>query len=109
MLIIRAKKDPRHWVFPKGHIEKGERPAEAALRELREEAGVDGEIGRVLGTSTFKSGHEHVRVAYFLVRFTRTVPPAESRELQWQSVSEARRLLTFEDARQLLDEVARDV
>ncbi|MCA9769062.1 MAG: NUDIX domain-containing protein, partial [Gemmatimonadetes bacterium] len=26
----------RHWGFPKGHLEDGETPAEAALRETRE-------------------------------------------------------------------------
>ena len=28
------------WTFPKGHIEKGEKSAEAALREVREELGL---------------------------------------------------------------------
>lgn len=29
------------WLFPGGHVEPGESPAEAALREVREETGVD--------------------------------------------------------------------
>jgi 8-oxo-dGTP pyrophosphatase MutT (NUDIX family) len=31
----------RHWDYPKGHIEKGEVDSVAALRELREETGID--------------------------------------------------------------------
>lgn len=35
-------KDPyKNWGFPKGHLEDQETPAEAALRETREEAGLD--------------------------------------------------------------------
>jgi bis(5'-nucleosidyl)-tetraphosphatase len=29
-----------HWDFPKGHLEKGETPLEAAQRELKEETGI---------------------------------------------------------------------
>ena len=31
----------RHWDYPKGHLEAGEDEAAAALRELREETGID--------------------------------------------------------------------
>lgn len=29
-----------HWGFPKGHLEKGESPRQAAVRELKEETGI---------------------------------------------------------------------
>lgn len=109
VLVVRARKNPQHWIFPKGHIEKGESAEDAALRELREEGGVDGAISRLLGVSTFESVNEQVTVSYFLVRFARTVPSEELRELRWTSFDEARRLLTFEDARQLLDEARQNV
>jgi 8-oxo-dGTP pyrophosphatase MutT (NUDIX family) len=89
-------------VFPKGHLEAGESNEEAALRELREEAGVDGTIVRAIGSLEFESGRERVRVEYFLVRYTREVPPAESRERRWCSYDEALELLVFPDARRLL-------
>jgi 8-oxo-dGTP pyrophosphatase MutT (NUDIX family) len=107
-LVVRAKKNPGHWIFPKGHIEPGESAEDAALRELREEGGVDGSISRLLGVSTFESGREQVTVSYYLVRFARHVPSAEQRELRWASFAEARRLLTFDDARQLLEAAAED-
>jgi 8-oxo-dGTP pyrophosphatase MutT (NUDIX family) len=38
LLLLRAY---RNWDFPKGQVEAGELPLEAALRETREETGID--------------------------------------------------------------------
>jgi 8-oxo-dGTP pyrophosphatase MutT (NUDIX family) len=35
-LLVRANKNPDQWVFPKGHIEKGESPQAAAPRDTVE-------------------------------------------------------------------------
>jgi len=44
VLIVKNKPDPGrdddgYWGFPKGHLEEGEKPLEAALREVSEETG----------------------------------------------------------------------
>ena len=60
------------WCFPKGHIESGESPQAAAAREIREECGLDVEIGRRVAEIgyTFYFPPEDVnhdkRVVYFL-------------------------------------------
>lgn len=48
MLLVR-RKDNAHWAIPGGIAEIGQTPAEAALRELWEEAGLRGEVRRLLG------------------------------------------------------------
>ena len=45
ILIIRNK-NGGHWSFPKGHVEKGESEYQTALRETKEETGLDVEIRR---------------------------------------------------------------
>jgi predicted NUDIX family NTP pyrophosphohydrolase len=53
-----AKKDDGAWFIPKGEIETGEEPLDAALREFREELGMAPPAGepRPLGTAKNKSG-----------------------------------------------------
>ena len=107
MLLVSAKRDPRHWIFPKGHVEPGESAAEAALREMREEGGVDGKIIKPIGVSTYESGKDRVKVSYFLVRYRRAIEPSETRKRRWQSFSKARELVAFDDARNLVDKAER--
>ena len=40
LVCARADTKGKHWQFPQGGIEKGEKPQEAALRELKEETSV---------------------------------------------------------------------
>ena len=58
------------WALPKGHVDPGESPREAAIREVREETGVRAEAGAHLGTTQYrfwKRGHlRRKRVDYFL-------------------------------------------
>ena len=39
-MYLLLKQHQGHWGFPKGHIEKGERLIDTAVRELREETGI---------------------------------------------------------------------
>ena len=106
VLVVRAKKNPSDWIFPKGHIEPGEAAADAAVRELLEEGGVVGEAADLIGTSRFHLGAKKVQVAYYLVWYLADGRAAEEREKAWLPLDEARDRLTFDDARRYLDAVA---
>lgn len=102
VLLVRARKNPEHWIFPKGHIDEGETPAEAAARELEEEAAIKGELIAFIGSLEFQSGDEPVHVEYFLFRFLAEVGRTEERETRWCTYQEALTLLPHPDAAELL-------
>ena len=103
-LVVTARRNPEQWIFPKGHIEPGEAPVDAAVRELREEAGVIGTVMGPIGSATFRSGEEDVEVTYVLIEASNEGHAQEGRRVAWLPHSSARARLSFENARQLLDE-----
>ncbi len=103
VLLVRSRKNPSDWVFPKGHVEPGESHAATALREADEEAGVTGIlVGRLQPALTFRSGAHLIRVEYYLVQLSSEGPSPERRDKHWLSLDEALQRLVFPDARQLL-------
>jgi len=97
-LIVRARRDPTVWVLPKGHIEAGETPEAAAVREVLEESGCLSTIVAPLGRLAFGD----VRTRVYLMRFERQIDGGEGREVFWGSAEEAGTRLVFENTRALL-------
>ena len=107
-LLVRARPKPHDWVFPKGHIERGESPHECARREVREEAGVNATPIRLLGEDRFTNAKgKNIYVALFLMKYVRDVPDQEGRERRWCTVREALELIEFESGRATIRSAAR--
>jgi 8-oxo-dGTP pyrophosphatase MutT (NUDIX family) len=66
-LLVTGKRNPAHWIFPKGHVERGESLDETALREAEEEAGVRGTLLGPAGALSFVDRGQTIRVHYFVV------------------------------------------
>lgn len=69
-LLVTASGRRDEWVLPKGHIEKGESPVQAAGREVHEETGFEVRVGERLSTETFTAKGTEVVCAYFLARYS---------------------------------------
>jgi 8-oxo-dGTP pyrophosphatase MutT (NUDIX family) len=102
IMLVRAKKTPEHWIFPKGHIEPGETAEIAAARELEEEAGIVGESLGPIGSIEFRFREKDISVEYYLFRCVAEVPRKEKRERRWCNYDEALNLLSHADAVELL-------
>ncbi len=92
-LLVTARRAPQTWVYPKGHIESGESPEEAAVREVQEEAGVAARIVGPIDDVTIDVAGERQRIRYFLMKADRDGTPGEGRRSCWVTADEALRRL----------------
>jgi 8-oxo-dGTP diphosphatase len=105
LLVHRPRYDD--WSFPKGKARsRRESDAATALREVREETGLACELGEPLPDVTYTDSLGRPKV----VRYWRMLagagtfePGDEVDEVRWLPVDEARRLLTYDHDRVLLD------
>jgi 8-oxo-dGTP pyrophosphatase MutT (NUDIX family) len=101
------------WALPKGKIDPGERPEETAVREVREETGVDGTLVEKLGdvkyTYTRRGGERIFKVvSFYLLRAGRgrigqieEAMRIEVEEARWLPLDEAPRLLAYGGEREM--------
>jgi mutator protein MutT len=81
------------WEFPGGKCELNETPIEAALRELREECGVEAHPERTLPPLRCVYAESIVHLTPVICRWSRgTATPLHSQECRWVSLAELRRL-----------------
>jgi len=109
-LLVTAKNQPEEWVLPKGHIEPSESPADAAVREVLEESGIEVRLMQPLGRLEFDGRRGWVRAEFFLMEFlTEGLPSTEGRTRAWLTLNEAARVVRFADVRRLLGKAQRAV
>jgi 8-oxo-dGTP pyrophosphatase MutT (NUDIX family) len=108
-LLIRDSYD--NWGFPKGHLEDGESPAEAARRETCEETGLEhlvlqGPIRVIDWHFRFRGRHIHKYCHFFLFESPagEACPQLDEgiTDCQWRPLEEALGILSYDNARGVL-------
>ena len=107
-ILLVKNNNGRYWSFPKGHIEEGETEQETAIREIKEETGLDVTID-----SSFREISEYCpfgkirkRVVFFLARaFTDNVKIQEEEidSYIWVDLQQARKLCTYDNDLRIIE------
>ena len=99
------------WGFPKGHLESGERAEDAALREVREETGIDdlalrGQIETIDWYFRFRGQLIHKVCHFYLMETTQASTNPQQAEgitaCRWVSYDDARSAISYANARKVL-------
>jgi phosphohistidine phosphatase len=109
VLLITSRRG-RHWVFPKGVVERGESAATSAAREAFEEAGVRGVVNQdLLGTYTYEKWGGICTVEVFSLLVTDVLedwPEADRRRRTWLPIDDAARAVKPETLRTIVTSFA---
>jgi len=115
-VVLAARRTRRRdlaWGLPKGLVEPDETPEQAAVREVREETGLEADVEVSLGEIRYFYVWEGVRVRkavhFFLMRATGgdvSQHDDEMEEVRWFPLSVALRRATYKGEREVLQRAA---
>ncbi|MCD7847769.1 MAG: NUDIX domain-containing protein [Oscillospiraceae bacterium] len=91
-----------HWSFPKGHVEDGETEIQTAIREIREETGIEVIIDQTFRETVSYSPKKgtHKTVVYYLAKAKNTdfVPQEdEIADIKWVEIDRADAVLSYDN------------
>lgn len=111
--VIRTTEEGR-WQLPKGIVDPGESPEQAALREVREEAGIVCEMVEAIDTIEywFVAGYDgpkkryHKKVSFYLMKYVSgdvADHDHEVTEARWVSFDDAISMLSFQNEKAVVE------
>ncbi len=96
-----------HWGVPKGHVEGNEKEEETALREIKEEVGLDVVMDTGFRTvETYSPKDGFIKDVVYFVAYSKSmdtiIQAEEVRDVKWVTLKEATDLITFQDMQKII-------
>src|SRR6266498_4065071 len=101
LLLHRNTPNLKHWEIPGGKLAPGEDASETAMRELREEMGVEVNLERELGTRSFMQDGYTMIYTWFLATIASGTP-----HVREQNIHDRCEFLDLADLSSMLDELS---
>jgi 8-oxo-dGTP pyrophosphatase MutT (NUDIX family) len=110
-LFLLIRDSYQNWGFPKGHVEAGELPETAAVREVTEETGladlaIRGSLDRIDWYFRFRGQLIHKVCHFYLMETAETATSPQRAEgitaCRWSAYAGAHSLVSYDNARQVL-------
>ncbi len=105
VLLIRYRSGA--WAFPKGHVEPGETLEQTAIREVREEGGVEASLLAELASTRYTNDRQEPRqIHWYAMRTASRAPVLEDTfgEGGFFAPEEAMQMLSYPEDRRLLSQ-----
>ena len=107
-LLLIKHANGGHWSFPKGHVEAGETEVETAIREIREETGIEVMIDPTFReiVSYYPKRDIKKDVIYFIAKaktYDYTPQEEEISQIKWVELDRVHQLLTYDNDKQLVN------
>lgn len=116
LYILLIKDGYGRWTWPKGKIDKGESPEDAAIREIKEETGISNvQLLKKVGLTQYfykLKGALIFKTVYVFLCKTRNVElkiqASEIKDAKWYTPKEARETVEYKGSKELLEKAIRN-
>lgn len=103
-ILLTQRNDVPVWVLPGGHVERGETPAAAVVRELFEETGV--KVNRITPIAQYFTSKQEVIKYLFSVQVPNSaifVKSSETRSIKWFNLHKLPKIMTLYEKKKIND------
>lgn len=111
--VLVVKQTSGFYGFPKGHVEIGETEKETAIREVKEETGLDIKIisDKRYTQSYIVKENVHKDVVFFIAKLENNNEKRQVEEIEeilWIDINEVENILTYNSLKELWKEAKKD-
>ena len=112
--VLLIKQTKGHWDFPKGHMEKGETEVQTAVREVKEETGIDVKVkeNKRYSIEYITDKGKRKKVVFFLAeKIGGKLEPQKSEidEIQWLDFNKAMDIITYSNSKNLFKNIILEI